>query len=193
MNIREFSQDLQNIYDEMGKSFSDYQKESGLHCLEGCGRCCVNPEVEASVFEMIPLALRMYDEGRLEEWLERLETTDSDICLLYQAHSPDRTLGQCGAYKERPAVCRMFGVSGYFNKHKEVTLSVCKYIREKYPDLTKLRESEADAEKTPILVTWSYRLAQLDPALIQEAMPVNQAFKKALEKVALYALYQDQT
>src|SRR4051794_2512683 len=104
MNIREFSQDLLKIYDEMGKSFADYQKASGLHCLEGCGRCCVNPEVEASVFEMIPLALRMYDEGRLEEWLDKLENPPQDHCMLFQAHSDDLTLGQCGAYKERPAV-----------------------------------------------------------------------------------------
>jgi hypothetical protein len=33
-----------------------------------CGKCCNNPEVEASVIEMLPLALRMYDEGKLEFW-----------------------------------------------------------------------------------------------------------------------------
>lgn len=191
MNIREFSQDLQNIYDEMWKSFSDYQKASGLHCLEGCGKCCNNPEVEASVLEMLPLALRMYDENKLEEWLDKLENPSQEHCLMYQPHSPDGSKGQCGVYKERPSLCRMFGVSGFYNKHQEITLSICKLIKEKYPDLTKQRESEVDAEKTPMLITWSYRLAQLDPALIQERMPINQAFKRALEKVALYALYQE--
>jgi hypothetical protein len=86
----------------------------------------------------------------------------------------------------------MFGVSGFYNKHREVTLSVCKLIREKYPELTKTREGEVSEEKTPMLITWSYRLAQIEPALIQDRMPINQAFKAALEKVALYALYQDQ-
>ena len=191
MNIREFAKELQSIYDEMWKSFSDYQKGSGLLCLEGCGKCCNNPEVEASVLEMLPLALRMLDENKLEEWLDKLENPAQDHCLMYVPHSPDGSLGQCGVYHERPSLCRMFGVSGFYNKHREITLSVCKLIREKYPDLTKIRESEVSEEKTPMLVTWSYRLAQLDPALIQDRMPINLAFKKALEKVALYALYQE--
>jgi Fe-S-cluster containining protein len=188
MNIREYSQDLQKIYDEMWIAFSSYQKQSGLHCLSGCGNCCNNPEVEASPWEMIPLALRMYDEKRLEEWLDKLADPGQEHCLMYEPHSPDGHQGKCGVYKERPSLCRMFGVSGYFNKHQEVTLSVCKLIKEKYTDLY---ESQACSEKTPMLATWSYRLAQLDPQLIQNKLPINLAFKQALEKVALYAQYQN--
>jgi len=191
MNIREFSQDLQNIYDEMGITFARYQQASGLYCLEGCGKCCSNPEVEASVLEMFPLAIRILDENKLEEWLEKLENPDHDYCLFYQSHSADGSKGSCGAYKERPSVCRMFGVAGFYNKHHEITLSVCKLIREKYPELTKIREAEATEDKTPMLMPWSYSLMQLDPALIQDRMPLNQALKKALERIALYALYQE--
>jgi Fe-S-cluster containining protein len=190
MNIREFSQDLQKIYDDMWKTFSQYQSASGLYCLEGCGKCCNNPEVEASVLEMFPLALRILDENKLEEWLDKLENSNQAHCLMYEPHSPDGSKGQCGVYKERPSLCRMFGVAGFYNKHREVTLSVCKLIREKYPDLTKLRESEVSSE-TPMLVTGSYLLANLDPALIQDRMPINLALKKALERVALYAQYQE--
>lgn len=193
MNIREFAFELQNIYDDMGKEFSTYQRESGLLCLEGCGKCCKNPDIEASVLEMIPLALRMFDENRTDEWLEKLENPSQEHCLLYELSSPDGSNGSCKAYKERPSLCRMFGVAGFFNKRGEVTLSVCKYIREARPELAKTRESETDPENTPMLSNWSYRMAELDPALIQNKLPINQAFKKALEKVALYALYQDQT
>lgn len=193
MNIREFARELQNIYDDMWKEFSTYQRGSGLNCLEGCGKCCNNPEVEASVMEMIPLALRMYDDGRLDEWLEKLENPSQEHCLMYEPHSPDGAKGMCGVYKERPSLCRMFGVSGFYNKHQEITLSVCKLIREKYPEQTKSFESTLSADKTPMLITWSYRMAELDPKLIQDKLPINQAFKQALEKVALYALYQDQT
>jgi Fe-S-cluster containining protein len=191
MNIREFCENLQNIYDEMWRTFSEYQKASGLHCLEGCGKCCNNPEVEASVMEMLPLALRMHDEGKLEYWIDQLEMTEQEHCLMYRPHSPDGSKGQCGVYNERPSLCRMFGVSGFYNKHREVTLSVCKLIKDKYPELLTQREKEVSEEKTPMLITWSYRLAQLDPALIQDRLPINQAFKKALEKIALYAQYQD--
>ena len=190
MNIREFSQDLQKIYDQMWDAFSQYQAASGLNCLVGCGKCCNNPEVEASVLEMFPLALRILDENKLEEWLDKLEEPAQDHCLMYEPHTPDGSKGQCGVYKERPSLCRMFGVAGFYNKHQEVTLSVCKLIREKYPDLTKIRESEVSG-KTPMLITWSYRLAQIDPGLIQDRMPINQALKKALERIALYAQYQE--
>ena len=190
MNIREFSQDLQKIYDQMWDAFSQYQAASGLNCLVGCGKCCNNPEVEASVLEMFPLALRILDENKLEEWLDKLDNSSQDHCLMYEPHSPDGSKGQCGVYKERPSLCRMFGVAGFYNKHQEVTLSVCKLIREKYPDLTKIRESEV-SDKTPMLITWSYRLAQIDPGLIQDRMPINQALKKALERIALYAQYQE--
>lgn len=175
----------------MWTAFSNYQQASGLHCLEGCGQCCKNPEVEASVLEMLPLALRFYDEGQLEVWLEKLGRAQNEACLLYVSHSPDGKLGRCGAYQERPSLCRMFGVAGYYNKHREVVLSVCKYIKEQYPQLTQERESAATPENTPMLVQWAYKLTQLDPALIQDRMPVNQALKKALEKVALYAQYQE--
>lgn len=191
MNIRDFARELQNIYDEMGTSFSNFQKSTGLNCLEGCGKCCTNPDIEASVLEMLPLAVRLHDENKLDEWLEKLENPSQDSCLLFQAHSADGSKGMCGAYKERPSVCRMFGVAGYFDKHHEVTLSVCKLIREKYPELTEAKTKEATAENTPVLVNWSYRMAEIDPALIQGRMPLNQALKLALEKVALYAQYQE--
>lgn len=191
MNIREFSQDLQKIYLEMGSTFSNYQKASGLHCLEGCGKCCLKPEVEASMLEMIPLALRIYDEGKLEEWLDKLETSTQENCLLYESHSSDGSLGKCSAYVERPALCRMFGVAGFYNKHHEMKLSVCKLIREKYPELLVEQEALALEGSTPTLMNWSYRLAQIEPALIQDRLPINQALKRALEKVALYAQYQE--
>lgn len=190
MNIREFSQDLQNIYEEMGKCFSDYQKASELPCLEGCGKCCTNPEIEASPYEMLPLALKILDEGKLEEWLDRLENPLQDHCLLYQAHSADGNKGSCGSYQHRPTVCRMFGVSGYYTKHRQITLSICKLIKQKYPEQSQQQQTQVTEEKTPMLVDWTYRLTQLDPQVIQNRMPINQALKKALEKVALYALYQ---
>lgn len=193
MNIREFARDLQNIYDEMGSSFSLYQNSSGLNCLEGCGKCCHNPDVAASVLEMVPLALKIFDDGKLDEWLDKLEAPESEHCLMYQMHSPDGTKGMCGVYQQRPSVCRMFGVAGYFNKHHEIGLSVCRLIREKYPEETKIFESQATPENTPMIVNWSYRMSQIDPALIQDKLPINQAIKLALEKVAFYAMYQQST
>jgi Fe-S-cluster containining protein len=183
MSIRDFSLNLQKVYDEMAQTFSAYQASTGLKCLTGCGRCCKNPEIEASVLEMIPFALKIYDEGKLDIWLDKLFESGQAHCLIFQANG-EEGLGQCGSYQERPAVCRMFGVAGTFDKHHQVTLSICKYIKEAQPELA------LASEHTPLIPNWSSRLSSLDPALTQNKMPINQAIKAALEKIAFYAQYQ---
>jgi uncharacterized protein len=183
MNIREFAFNLQKVYAEMADTFSSYQSGTGLNCLASCGRCCLNPEVEASVLEMIPYALRIHEQGQLEEWLEKIETSKLDHCILFV---PDETPGngKCSSYLERPSVCRMFGVAGTFNKHHEVTHSICKYIKELNGTLPE------PTETTPLIPEWSSQLSAIHPDLIQTKLPMNLAIKGALEKIAFYTQYQ---
>jgi Fe-S-cluster containining protein len=183
MNIREFSLNLQKVYAEMSETFGQYQSSTGLNCLSGCGRCCMNPDIEASPLEMIPLALKIYDEGKLDEWLQKLESPGRDFCLLLK-ESENEGQGQCISYNERPSICRMFGVGGVFDKHHKTTLSICKYIKEaskNFPETT---------DGAPLIPLWSSKLASLDPELTQKKYPINKAIKLALEKVAFYAQYQ---
>lgn len=188
MNIKEFSFNLQNLYEEMSESFSAFQRKLGYNCLPACGRCCLNPEVDASLYEMLPMALAIWEEGKLDEWVERLQTTHQKHCLVWVPGAQEGE-GKCGRYKERPSICRMFGVSGYRNKQNEVTLSICKFIKEQH-NIQGNPLSPVSREETPMMVEWSYKLASLDQRLVQEKMPINEALLKALEKVALYAQYQ---
>jgi len=190
MNIREFSQNLLILYEEMGTTFSSYQKSTELHCLSGCGFCCTNPEVEASVLEMLPMALKIWDENTWESWLRKLEHSNTH-CLIYEAHSPDLKKGRCGSYKERPSICRIFGVAGRLDKNQNLQLSVCKYIKEANPELVQEKKEQAKKEETPIMADWMHKLSQLDPQLTAQKMPINQALKIAIEKVALYASYSE--
>ena len=186
MNIREFSHNLQKLFAEMSDSFSSYQNSTGWNCLSNCGRCCLNPEIEASLHEMIPMALAIYDEGKLDEWVDKLQTTNQDYCLAYLPGSKEGE-GKCSRYDQRPSVCRMFGVAGYKNKRNETTLSICKFIKEKY---NTTQSPDFDSHKPPQMTEWSFKLASIDQKLIQDRMPINQALMKALEKVSLYAEYQ---
>lgn len=90
---------------------------------------------------------------------------------------------RCGQYLQRPSVYRMFGVAGFLNKRREVTLSICKHLKTLYPQ-------EVSSEGAPILTYWSSQLATFEPRLVQDFLPLNQALKIALEKVVLYAEYQ---
>jgi Fe-S-cluster containining protein len=188
MSIRDFELKLQTLYQELSETFSTYQSSTGLACLSGCGRCCLNPDIEASILEMIPFALAIYDQGKMDEWLLKSESPAQNFCLIYEGDTLGS--GKCGSYEHRPSICRMFGVSGYFNKDHQATLSVCKYIKEKYPTLTQEKKGDATLENTPMLSFWTSKLSDLDPLLIQERMPINQAIRGALEKVSLYAQYQ---
>lgn len=183
MNIREFSLNLQEVYSEMSKTFQEYQLSTGLHCLSGCGRCCLNPEIEASVYEMIPLALRIYDDGKTDEWLEKLASTTQESCLLFLSLGDGQ--GFCGSYNERPSICRMFGVAGSFDKNKKPRHSICKHIKEASEHLPEASDT------TPLISEWSTKLGNLDPELTKNKKPINLAIKEAIERVAFYAQYQD--
>lgn len=183
MNIREFAFNLQKIYEEMSETFSSYQQASKLPCLPQCGRCCTNPEIEASPLEMVPFALKVYDEGKMDEWIHRIEQTDQLTCLLLLPGT-EAGLGKCLSYKERPSLCRMFGVAGTFDKHNEVTSSICKYIKEEYPENIHL------ASNPPLIPAWMTRLSSLHPELLQKTS-INKAMLVALQQIALYAQYQD--
>lgn len=183
MNIREFTFNLKNVYQQMEEAFASHQTKTGLNCLKNCGRCCLNPDIEVSPLEMFPFALKIFDEGKLDEWLSKLESSTQTHCLIFQASAIEGE-GRCGSYAERPAICRMFGVAGIFDKHHQVTLSICKFIKEQWPVLP-----EADAS-TPLIPDWFSKLSILDPELAKKKLPINEAIKEALERVAFYAQYR---
>lgn len=188
MNIREFALNLQKLYQEMGQTFSSHQSKVGLSCPSGCGQCCLNPEVDASPWEMLPMAIKIYDEGKLEEWLERLEQTPPGHCLIFEYQGGRK--GFCSSYNERPSLCRMFGVSAYLDKNQNPTLSICKLLKQDYPEKIQQVTKEIDPT-TPKLRDWSIRLTTLHPELIQKRIPINEALKLALQKVAFYAQFQE--
>lgn len=188
MNIREFVFNLQKIYDEMGETFSSYQRSVGLGCPSGCGQCCLNPEVEASTLEMLPMALKIYDDGKLEEWLERLEQNTISHCLIFNYQGGRK--GQCISYYERPSLCRMFGVSGFLNKQGEITVSICKLLKEDYPETYQTIKEQKPTD-IPKLRDWSLHLSTIHPELIHKRIPINDALKEALNKIALYAQYYE--
>ncbi len=174
----------------MWETFSSYQASMKLPCLEGCGQCCLNPEVDASTLEMIPIALKIFDDGKLEEWLTKLDGPTQDHCLFY-VRGNEPWQGQCGIYQERPALCRMFGVGGYMNKEREVTLSICKYISQKYPAETLAAKEKAKTEKAPVFAIWTSLVSNLGTPDLNQRLPINEALKRALHKISLLAQYEN--
>lgn len=191
MELAKFSHDLQAFYQEMGEAFSSGQARSGLPCLPGCGQCCLIPEVEASLLEMIPMAFKLVDEGRGESVLEELMTIRPKTCWAYVRHSSDGILGQCGQYETRPSICREFGVAGMSDKDGRLRVSVCKHIRTNDPERVE-RALDAVADWAPPLMhEWSMRLLQLHPEILNDRRPISMALAEALNKVLLYKDLKD--
>jgi Fe-S-cluster containining protein len=178
MDFREFSNQLQSLYTEMSQTFSDFQKQTQLPCLNNCTSCCLNPEIEATPFEMIPMAVKILDEGRLEEIYEKLENPDTSSCVMVQKN-------KCEFYDQRPPICRMFGVAGFYKKDQSMTLSICKLIKEENKDLLE-RLMKDIPTNAPVMSHWITRLKSIDPNMDQERQPINNALKSALERVALW-------
>src|SRR5690606_26135422 len=116
--LRELSGRISQLFDEMSIEFRAYQNKSDLACLSGCGKCCLNPNIETTPLEMLPMALDLFDRGLAESTLEQIKL-GAPSCISYYATSDDGQKGFCRSYAQRPGICRMFGAAGVMNKRGE--------------------------------------------------------------------------
>lgn len=209
--LRDLATQVLDEYQQLSNRFGAYQQLTELTCVSGCGKCCNNPDIEVSELEMLPLALHLFDIGQAEEYLVMCEEEGRFACHLYRRHSLDGTSGECNFYAWRPAICRMFGAAGYRTKNEVPTLSVCSTIKSAFPEkyaqaLIALQPVAGDgitadgqavgsqaAVNPPMLANGRQRIVQIDFTLGDKLLPINQALKKALERVLTIAAYTDQT
>lgn len=188
--LRDTASQLMLLNAEIAQTYSHYQNERKLFCRSGCGECCLHPGIEASVLEMLPLALYLYDQGQAESTLEALlQHEEKAGCFFYKASSEDRKSGQCSVYPYRPAVCRMFGAAGYRGREGEVLLSICKVIKADEPEAVIDAQQSLVSQTPPMMRNHKALIAQLDYELSKENMPIKQATVAALEKVLTQAYY----
>lgn len=178
---------LEAVYAGLDAAGERFARESGMACPPGCGACCRSPFVEASVLELIPMAARMFREGDAEAWLARTEDSGGKgPCVLYQATSPDGTLGRCTRYRERPALCRLFGFAGGRDKRGEVAFEVCRHLATVAPEVADgVRARVASGVQVPVFAEALARVASVDPHLALPLLPINEALRRALHWVGL--------
>jgi len=211
--LRELSSQVMDVYQSLSQEFSAYQSSQSLNCLERCGACCNNPDIEVSPLEMLPLALHLFDTGRAEQEFDELDNYSGFACKQYQRLSLDGKEGFCGIYEYRPGICRMFGAAGYKTKSGEATLSVCKPIKQAVPqkyaaalisiqpqrsdaieqlfigDIAANNAGQSTAIKPPMIAEGRQKLAQLDYELGDKLMPINDALRFMLEKILTLSYY----
>lgn len=189
-NYRELANSVQEIYREAGKAFGEFQTQSKLNCLNGCGKCCLNPNISASMLEMLPYALELIENNTALSVFDHLASMDFEAetsCILYQKSSFDGLSGKCGAYENRPSICRSFGASARLNKNNEREWVVCALIKERHKEYL----SQANIHESPIMGEFASMVGTLNPYLGNKQYPINEALKLMLEKLLLASDYND--
>ena len=202
--LRELSSQVMDVYQSLSQEFSAYQSSQSLNCVEKCGACCNNPDIEVSPLEMLPYALHLFDTGQAEQVFDELQSYNGFACKQYQRLSLDGTEGYCGIYEYRPGICRMFGAAGYKTKSGEATLSVCKPIKQAVPEkyaaaLIAIQPAWGQSNnsdpmsisnsKPPMIAEGRQKLAQLDYELGDKLIPINDALRYILEKILTLSFY----
>jgi len=183
---------VEKLYKELQQAISQFQEETGLHCISGCGHCCQKPDIEATVLEFLPFAYQLYIDGKAYEWLEQMENRQQDAhCALFHPLHINQQKGMCSEYTYRGLICRLFGFSATINKYGQPVLSTCKIIKTEQATAYQ-NANEAIRQGLPIPVMRNYysKLANIDHRLTEKLYPINQAILYAIQTVLAYYAYR---
>jgi uncharacterized protein len=187
--IEEFEgiSDLVELYSEIDEMIDAFISQTGITCPRSCGTCCATPteNVEASVFEVMPLALDLWERGQAEHVLEKLrEAAGAGSCIFYMPEIPDGAAGHCPVHPLRPLICRLFGYSARYDKYGVLENCLC-------PKMTSpLTECPADNRAPlPVMTEYASRAASLNPNLGTRRQPLNDALAAAISIVGMKRSY----
>ena len=179
---------LMALYAHIDQVVAEFQLKTGLRCATGCGKCCLTPDIQVTVLEMLPIANEMLRGGTADQWLERLSgTSGSGTCVLYKAHPAENVHGHCNYYKWRPVLCRLFGFAAVRGRNAEKSLAVCRHIRQNDP-LCALA-AMLIGEEAPAFLNYGLEVYNLDPVLGLNLIPINTALRQAIERIGLVRSY----
>lgn len=192
MNLQQKSQEVRKVFEELDAQIKDFIDGSQVGCISGCGFCCSNPKVSASVLEFLPLAFDLYEKGKAEKALELLESKNGqDYCIIYKPTSTDAAMGFCSDYQNRGMICRLFGSSARKNKEGKKEIITCKKIKETKKEQYEAASLAVNEEMAVPLSSEAYsHLYNLDFQLTSDQMPINQAIQKAFEAVLRFKYYE---
>ncbi len=172
------------LYVEVDQRVKSFQLKTGLRCPAGCGRCCPAADVRATVLEMLPAAHEILRRGTPAFWLARIESEGAGgTCVFYRREAPPDAQGCCDLYALRPTVCRLFGFAAVRTRSGALELAVCRWMKAAGPDAAAAgRHLQGEA---PCFSSVATQINALDLSLGARPMPVNEALRRALERLGL--------
>jgi uncharacterized protein len=175
---------VSNLFATIDRHTQAFQSATGLRCPSGCGKCCDNEKIEVTVLDCLPLAIDLFQKGEGEFWLTQFTEPSRESCLFYQRDPVEAGKGQCLQYEGRPLLCRTFGFGTVRNKAGMPELAVCSVHRETQPEtVLRSQQSIQSGYPAPNFADLAMQLEAIDPAIGRERYPINQAMRRALERV----------
>ena len=173
------------LYEDVDRQAEEFSLQTGLKCKEGCGACCLNPDIETTVAEVLPLAVHLWSKGVALKQLESIQSKAAkSICDFYEASPLDPCKGRCSIYTYRPGLCRLFGFAAHRDKQGKRLLLTCRVIKNSQPEACQRTQEELDQGlKAPLLTSHACAVSNIDPCHGQKLLPINQAVQEALQKV----------
>lgn len=185
---------LARLYQELDDRLEKFRAKTGLGCLPGCGKCCVNPYVETGFFEMLPVANELWRRGKIDHWLKRVLKRGSGCqrgCIFFRPHPLIAGNGRCGIYPLRPLTCRLYGFSARRDKFGAKKLETCDRIRSHFSGkVATAQDLIAKGLDIPVMVVYRDQVRDLGRGMDTELYPINVAFRKAVEKIGLWKQLQ---
>ncbi len=181
---------VRQVFENLDQQIAEFQDATTLHCKFGCGKCCFKPDIEATILEFLPFAYHLFKEGKAEEWLEKVNSSDSSICQIL--NPTQNGAGLCSEYPHRGLICRLFGYSARTNKYGKKELVTCQIIKTEQLEAFQLTESKIDVGlEVPVMNQFYMQLHGIDFELTRDFYPVNTAIQHAIETVLHYYAYRD--
>ena len=181
------------VYSELEEQMAGFKRTARIDCLGKCQKCCETARfVEASPFEMVPLAVYLWQKGKAESILEQLMKIDPEgPCVLLNRYPSLLSQGGCNYYSFRPLLCRLFGFSAAPDKYENPKVALCRPLKELNPGIEdRINEMIQEGLRVPIIPHFSCQVAFIHPNLGKERYSINQSLRQALEIVGYRMEFQ---
>lgn len=183
---------VEELFSKLEVEIAHFQESSTLGCVAGCGKCCTNPEIDASPLEFLPWAFHLFLNGNAENVLLALKSSSTSRCYIYNPLSlVDKNKGNCREYQYRGLICRLFGFGANKDKYGQYRISTCKIIKDNQKEaFEKTSKAINEGLAIPIFTDYYMNLSQIDFRLGNLILPINKALVYAIEEVLHYYAYR---
>ncbi len=190
MGLEEKVDLVRQVFENLDRQIAGFQSATTLHCKWGCGKCCFKPDIEATILEFLPFATHVHQLGKADEWLDKLNESESSICHIL--NPTQASAGLCSEYEHRGLICRLFGYSARTNKYGNKELVTCQIIKTEQAEAYEKSISQIEnGLEIPVMNQYYMQLHGIDFELTKDFYPINEAIKRAIEVVLQYYAYRD--